>query len=155
MGFLEFLGLLFGVAGVERASPQDIIPRENIIIHPDRIEILLTDLKIPLSQPPKAWAPYVPESGSMDPVADFGDNILYIAGSTSEDHQNLIDHLQVGDVAAYEMEDGAYIVHRIYKIGSDSQGRYFIFLGDNNAMKVDKYQVRDHNLKWVSIGVVY
>ncbi len=153
--FSSLIEFMFGVGGIERPSPQDFVPQKNIIIHPDRIEILLLNLNVSLTAPPKAWAPFIANTGSMDAVSDFGNNNLYIKGATPEDHQRLIDYLKTGDVAAYKMEDGAFISHRIYKIGQDNKGRYFRFLGDNNANKLDPYVVRDKNIEWISIGVIY
>ncbi len=150
-----WLGRLFNKSGVEKPSPSNIVPEENIVAAGLGIFIKLEGINVTLTQMPKIWIPMIPDTNSMDGVFDYGNNNILIAGQDEADHKRLIDFITLGDIAVYE-SDGAYplTIHRIVKIGNDSQGKYFIFKGDNNATE-DSGKVRESEIKWVSVGVIY
>ncbi len=148
-----WLSRLFGTSGIERPSPSDWITEDGI---KEWVIYLPWDkLNVKFTQLPKIWMPAIPDTNSMDGAFDVGNNNILIAGSNESDQKNLIDYLSVGDVAVYE-SDGAYplIIHRIVRIDTDNQGKYFKFKGDNNAVE-DTGKVRESQIKWISIGVIY
>ena len=155
---LEWLKSLFGSSGSEKPSPSDIVPRDSIVQTDGYFIIDLNRLNIPFTKLPKTWIPEIPDTNSMDGAFDYGNNNLLIAGADEENQRILINFLKVGDVAVYQVSDSPITIHRIVdrivEIGTDKQGRYFIFKGDNNAKK-DPYIVRDADIKWLSIGVIY
>ncbi len=162
MWISTWLSNLF-TAGTERPSPSDIVPKDSIgIVAADKLSILidLTKLNIPFGTPPKVWVPDIPDTGSMDPNFDHEHNNILIAGADEADHKRLIDFIKVGDIAVYRIPPDfsqparIYAIHRIVKIGKDSQRRYFVFKGDNNASS-DPYKVRDNEILWVSISTIF
>ena len=148
-----WLGKLFGQSGIERPSPSNIVKEENITVDGNKIIISLENLAIPLTKTPKVWIPMIPDTNSMDGVFDAGNNNMLISGTCPEDQQLLVSALVVGDVAVYKTET-MYAIHRIIEMGEDKEGRYFHFKGDNNSGK-DPDKVRDNQIQWVSIGVIY
>ncbi len=148
--------------GLERPSPSDIVPETSITIYEalGQVIINVAKLNIPFIKSPKVWMPSIPDTGSMDPGFDFGHNNILIAGADELDHLRLINFLKVGDIAVYRIPPDyslsaeIYAIHRIVEIGKDSEGRYFRFQGDNNAVK-DQYKVRDENILWLCIGTIY
>jgi len=141
---------------VERPSPSNIVPEGNIRhdITANLILVSVGGLNIPFAKPPKVWIPPIPDSNSMDPAFDHGHNNILIAGADIFEQIKMVDFLKAGDIAVYEVETGRPIIHRIVKIGQDSQGRYFRFQGDNNTVK-DPYKVRDENIQWLCIGTIF
>ena len=139
----------------ERPSPSDILPRSSIIIGADSIEINLKALNIPFSLTPRVWIPLIPGTNSMDGAFDYGNNNILIAGADDTDHKKMIDFINVGDVVVYQPTwFDRLVIHRIIKKGIDKEGRWFKFKGDNNATS-DPGLVRDSQIKWLSIGVIY
>jgi len=140
------------------SSPSDFMKQESL----DAIAQVVkeSEFNIPFRTPPKVWTPYIPDTNSMVPVSDFGHNNIYISGVDEADHKSLIEFLKVGDIAVYRFPADmtqptkSLISHRIVEIGKDKDGRYFKFKGDNNSFK-DSQKVRDENIKWASIGVLY
>ena len=160
MNLLSWFSNLFKTSGKERPSPGDIVPSSSISIVDNRVVIDVTKLNIPLTLPPIVWTPHVADTGSMDPVIDYGANNIFIAGANETDQALLVNSLKVGDMAAYRFPADpskpttAFINHRIVKICADGQGRYFRFRGDNNASQ-DPFIAHDENIKWMSIGIIY
>jgi len=85
----------------------------------------------------------VQDTNSMDPTLDAGNKILVMKARP--------DDIQAGDIVVFA---NPYILHRITKVGSDGQGRYFQSKGDNNLFG-DSYRWRDHDLMFVVLGVLY
>lgn len=155
-------------SGLEKPSPSDFIQETGILLdnYSAKIIIDLHQNNIGLVKQPKVWIPSIPDTNSMDPGFDFGHNNILIAGADELDHKRLINFIKVGDIAVYRMTNlidspgdfskpySFYAIHRIVEIGKDSEGRYFRFQGDNNAVK-DPYKARDKNILWVAIGVVF
>ena len=149
---------------IERASPSDFVPRGSIVfgqVNGDtKISINLSQLNVQLDNPPLVWMPDVPDTNSMDPCFDREHNNILIQGTTPGDQQKLIDYLKVGDIAVYRIPPGFiepqkfYAIHRMVEVGTDNEGRYFRFKGDNNYAR-DPYKARDKNILWVSIGTIF
>jgi len=140
---------------VERPSPSDIIPKQNISFDENEgcIKISLRNINIPLTKEPVVWYPDIPDTNSMDGVFDYGNNNILIAGADEIDHKILIDNLMVGDIAVFRTPT-MYAIHRIIEIDTDGEGRYFRFKGDNNA-STDLGRIRDSQIEWISVGVIY
>lgn len=146
-----WLDKLFGVSGVERPSPGDWVKEDAIAKWAE--SIAWQDLNVVLSQKPKLWIPMIPDTNSMDGVFDYGNNNILIAGTNEDDHKKIIDFIKVGDIAVYRTPD-IYAIHRVVKIGNDAQGKYFKFKGDNNTIE-DAGLIRENQIEWVSVGVIY
>jgi len=91
----------------------------------------------------------------MDPVMDFGHVYMLVAGADEENQAIMVNFIKVGDIAVYQrLLDSKPIIHRVIDIGADSEGRFFVFRGDNTSM-ADPVPVRDAQIEWLSVGVVY
>jgi len=176
MSLVSWLRSLFGRPSPLELSPSDWMKLEGITWYETtgKVEIDLSRVVVRLSKPPKVWIPPVPKykdpsKGSMLPNFSHEHNNILIAGSTKTDHAKIVGHLQVGDIAVYRImtnpkDDpadftkahvaGGYAIHRIIKIDTDNQGKYFQFKGDNNPV-ADRFRVRDFNILWVSIGTIF
>lgn len=177
MCFKDFLKSITK-SGVERPTPSDIFPTGNIKITADGdIKIKLDNSHIPFTKKPIIQGIMeIPNSNSMDGVMDYGHNPLYIMPADEANHQILVDWLaneylvsgglNANDCVYRIMADDndepsdfsaahiAYIIHRIYGVNEDSEGRYFTFMGVNNH-KPDSYKVRDKNILYFNGGVIY
>ena len=168
-----WLSKLFGIGKSNlELSPSDWLPRNAISAVDNNVIIDLSQLLPELSNPPKVWIPSVPEypdpsTGSMLPNFSHEHNNILIAGADEKDHQAILNLLDIGDIAVYRImvnsdDDSGdftktpkfYAIHRIIDIGSDEEGRYFLFKGDNNSVH-DPYIARSYNIIWVSIGTIF
>ena len=138
---------------IERPSPSDWLPQDAFSGVNNLLTIDLSKLKVKLSQPPRVWIPMIPDTNSMDGAFDFGNNNILIAGGNEDDHAKLIEGLGVGDIAVYHTAK-VYAIHRIVKISSDSQGKFYRFKGDNNPT-LDPEKVRIKEIEYVSVGTIY
>ena len=118
--------------GVERPSPQGIIPKSATRFEPDKF---IMKGKFVRMEPTG--------SDSMDPLLDKGDLVI---GTRDFDK----DKLQVGDIIVY-----SGIVHRIYSIEKDEHGRIYRTLGDNNAGQLDPWLIRNENIGYLVVGIIY
>ena len=145
----------FFTGTVERTSPSDIVPKNNIHYNSEtsKLEVTLTGIGIPFTSPPRVWIPTIPDTNSMDPVLDAEHNNILIAGADEDNQKILVDFIKVGDIAVYQVP-GMRAVHRVIKIETDAVGRKFTFKGDNNP-QADPYEIRDENIEWLSIGTIY
>ncbi len=135
-----FLRKLFlGSSGRERPSPGDWIARDKI--NYDREEGILT---IELGPGGKIFS--IADTNSMDGLLDIGHNV--IATDTFDREK-----LGVGDIVIYQA-GGPLIVHRIIKIYEDAHGRIYRTQGDNNV-EIDRHPLRDMNIKYLVLGVLY
>lgn len=83
---------------------------------------------------------------SMSPTLSDGSQAIVSKNFTSE-------NLQMGDIIVFN--DGSeLIIHRINKIANDEKGLYFVTKGDSNKL-VDAYKIRQSDIRWVVIGVLY
>ncbi len=121
-------------------SPRDIIKQSDIKY--DSVACRLTIDNVP----PSIWLTPVADTNSLDPVVDAGHTCILTNNFRP-------DELIVGDIVVYNMGYGD-IIHRIYKIGEDKEGRRFTLKGDNNP-SADPYIVRDKNLRWLLLGIIY
>ena len=136
---------------IERPSPGDWVSEPDVQSWAESFPWL--GLNVHLAERPKIWVPMIPDTNSMDGVFDYGHNNILIAGSNDDDHQALVAHLVVGDIAVYRTSS-IYAIHRIIEIGDDAAGRYYRFKGDNNSTK-DPEKIRESQIEWVSIGTIY
>ena len=137
----------------ERHSPSDIVKREAFH-YDDQTGILTIDFKltnIQLDETPKLWIPSIPDTGSMDPVFDYGHSNLLLSGRNPTELQRIIDFIaQPGNIAVYQPQN---YIHRIVSISQDELGRFFKFRGDNN-LRDDPGKVRDADIKHVYAGTI-
>ncbi len=155
---IDFFSRLFrGTPGQERPSPGDWQPEAGISYDQSTgvLAIDLMKLNVNLSAPPVVILPGVPNTNSMDPVFDEGNQNILIQGANGPDMDALRKALKVGDVAVYVDGQGGYIIHRISRIYWDGQGQVLRFMGDNNAGIEDEQIVRLENIAYVSIGAIY
>ncbi len=143
----------------EKPSPSDIVPRHAITHIKDGgyIHIDLSLLAIPFTKNPKVWTPMIPNTDSMDPVFDEGNNNIFVAGVNKTEQSIMLNWLSLqppGNIIVYRIPDKAYLNHRIVKVKFDEEGVKYTLKGDNNSGK-DPYTVRNHHIEWVSIGVLY
>lgn len=125
---------------VDIPSPRDITPHEDIFYNHVTKQIIIQNIDADI------WLTEVEDTNSMDPTVDAG-------------HTCIIDKsyprslLKPGDVVVYEAL-GKWIMHRIYEIGFDDDGKYFRLKGDNNYA-VDPYKIRKEHIKGLLRGVIY
>lgn len=157
MGFANFWDSFKKIftGTIERPSPSDIVPAMSINILPgSKVQIDLANINIPLDFPPVVWIPSIPDTNSMDGAFDYGHNNILIAGSTEQDQKRIVDFIKVGDVAVYKIPGTIYAIHRVIAIGSDAEGKWFKFKGDNNAV-ADPNVARAFHITHISIGTIY
>ena len=181
---IEFLQRLFMASGVERPSPSDIVPKDNIKVvnyyNAASINIEYSPLYIPFTKEAKILPIMdIPDSNSMGGVMDYGHNPLYIQPADEENHKIMVDWLAeefigskgllANDCVYRIMENPSddpkdfskihkwYSIHRLWKVGSDAEGRYFIFKGVNPKTnpRPDPYKARDKNIMFLNTGVIY
>lgn len=152
--FFDWLRQIFA-GTVDVASPSHAIPIESIRYNGDAnlIIISLGGILIPFTKAPKVWLTTVADTNSMDAGIDIGMTCIMIAGADETEQMKLVSFIKVGDIAIYNVNE-QYILHRVAEIGKDSQGQYFIFKGDNNYTK-DAGKVRDNQVLWLMVGVIY
>ena len=152
MSIWDFLKQFTGT--VERPSSSDIVQDTAITFdeYTQKVIIDLRQLNIPFTSPLKCWVCPIPDTNSMDPVFDYGNYNILIQGGDQYNQQMMVNFLKVGDIAVYRHPQ-MYAIHRIVEIGSDKEGRYFRFKGDNNASK-DSYKVRDSMVEWLYCGTI-
>lgn len=127
-------------SGLERISPNDWVKREQI--HYDFGKQLLTINKLP----PIVKIFSIADTNSMDGLLDIGHNVI----ATDEFDRN---KLAIGDIVVYRVYT-KLIVHRIVEIKEDKNGRIYRCRGDNNIVE-DPYYLRDLNIKYLVLGVIY
>ena len=138
----------------EKPGPSDIV-KEEAFHYDDQTGILTIDFKltnIQLDEIPKLWIPSIPDTGSMDPVFDYGHSNLLLSGRNPADQQRIVDFIaqQPGNIAVYQPQN---YIHRIVRVSRDESGRYFKFRGDNN-LRDDTNKVRDGDISHVYAGTV-
>lgn len=173
MNFFDWLSSQFGT--YERPSPSDIVPEDSISVVGSRVMIDCSHLNVPFTHPPRLYPTImIPDTNSMDGIFDYGNNILYIEPADEENHHLMVEFVarewkdkgNANDCVYRMMQNTQddpkdfskpylfYAIHRIFKVSSDSQGRYFIFKGINNPC-ADPYRARDKNILWLSGGIIY
>lgn len=125
---------------VDIPSPRDIIAQANISYDEVAEEITIRDIKSPI------WLTTVQDTNSMDATVDAGHTCILTKNFECKD-------LAIGDIIVYE-QGGRHILHRIMKIEVDEVGRKYTLKGDNNYYP-DPYEVRDEQVEWLLLGVIY
>lgn len=126
-------------SGLERISPNDWVNYSQIAY--DKRTKLLT---IKLEPTIKIFS--IADTNSMDGLLDIGHNVI----ATNHFDKS---KLAVGDIVVYQVYT-TKIVHRIVEIKEDAKGRIYRCRGDNNVA-TDPYYLRDENVKWLVLGVLY
>ncbi len=132
-------GFYLRQSGIERISPNDWVKRDQIDY--DAKSQLLT---IKLKPIVKIFG--VADTNSMDGLVDIGHNVI----ATDEFDRS---KLAVGDFIIYHLYT-MLIGHRIVEVHEDGYGRWYWTRGDNNVVN-DTYPVRDSQIKWLVIGIIY
>ncbi len=120
----------------ERASPQDWIRDDQILVYPDKIVINISGAQ---------WSGFT-DTNSMDPLLDAGANALQIQPQSPL-------QIREGDIISYTSPEGT-IIHRVIGTGQDADGWYAITQGDNNGAP-DREKVRWPQVRRVLIAVIY
>ena len=119
-------------------SPYDWIKEEQIFVQSNGVYI-----KIPNA----VWARFT-DTNSMDPVLDSTANAIEIIPSSADD-------IHVGDIVSYNPRNAeGTIIHRVVDVGSDEDGAFFVFKGDNNE-KQDPEKVRFEQIERIVVAVIY
>jgi signal peptidase I len=123
----------------DKPSPSDAITESQISVLRDRVEIDV----------PNVVPAVFTNTKSMDPVIDQGMTALELPVTSP-------DQVNVGDIVSYEtpLAPGSVIIHRVVEKGTDADGVYFIFKGDNNPT-TDPDKVRFDQLRRKVIGILY
>ena len=141
-----------------KGVPSNILPPEAITVEGQKVIIDLSQNTI-FKDEVKVWIPPIPSTGSMKPSFGAGNNNILIAPTTPEDQRRLAqwlwaETLRGKDNVAVYRNPAMYAIHRCIKTGYDRAGRWFKFRGDNNISS-DHWKIRDHEIKWLSIGSIY
>ncbi len=123
---------------VERYSPSNHVPEDDIHVYTDKIVIDLQGA---------SWSTFA-DTNSMDPLIDRDANGIEVKPTSPKD-------LKSGDVIAFRSRYASgIIIHRIAEIGIDSDGWYARTKGDNNP-SVDPGKIRFADITGVLVGVIY
>ena len=126
-------------SGLERISPNDWVSRDQIDYN-EKLGLLTIKLE------PRVKIFSIADTNSMDGILDIGHNVI---GTDNFDKAKLA----VGDIVVYQIYT-TKIVHRIVEITEDKSGRIYRCRGDNNV-DTDSYYLRDLNIKYLVLGVIY
>jgi len=132
-------GFYLKKSGLERISPNDWIKR-------DQIDYIKKSKLLTIKLEPNVKIFSIADTNSMDGLLDTGHNLI---ATDNFDHAKLA----VGDIVVYQVYT-TKIVHRIVEIKEDKNGRIYRCRGDNN-IDTDPYYLRDANLKYLVIGILY
>ena len=163
----------------EKPSPPNIIDSNAVTIINSTISIDFSKCLIPFINPPRVLPlTGIPDTGSMDGIADYGNDFIYLEPVTKQDHEIMVNWIieqfenSKGLLAAdcvyrimyYDQDDPldfskpnkkhGYAIHRLHKIAYDKEGVKFKFKGVNNLF-ADRYWARPKNILWISAGVLY
>ena len=126
-------------SGLERISPNDWVNRDQID-YVEESNLLTIDLA------PNIKIFSIADTNSMDGLMDIGHNVI------ATDYFDKAK-LAVGDVVVFQA-GGPLIVHRIVKIREDDSGRIYRTRGDNNV-DMDRFHLRNLNIKYLVLGIFY
>jgi|GEM_PF-685829 len=121
-----------------KPSPYDWIKENQIYVFKDKVIINLKNAE---------WATFTP-THSMDPVLDETANAIEIIPASEDD-------IHIGDIISYKSDyaDGT-IIHRVTKIGHDSNGWYCITKGDN-IQSEDPGKIRFEQIRRIVVAIIY
>ena len=129
---------------IELPSPRDIVPKSDIRFSNGILSVI--------NLPPHIWIADVTDTNSEDPFFDINHSPL-LAPLPQPPAPYRYEDLRMGDVCVYQM-GSQYIIHRIVKIEQDNEGRKYVFRGDNTVIE-DPYTIRDKDIKYLMVGVIY
>ena len=125
-------------SAVQKSAPADRVKDYNIKIFSDKVVIYLEE-------------PYMAkfaDTHSMEPVLDKKSTGLELVPASSAE-------IKVGDIVSYASKGSTdIIIHRVVKLGQDSEGWYAIAKGDNNASS-DPEKIRFGQVKRILVGILY
>lgn len=128
---------IFGLSD-EKNSPSDRIKDYNILANDEKIVVYVHD-------------PYLAkftDTHSMEPVLDKKSTGIEITPKSDSE-------IKVGDIISYKpMDSEDVIIHRVVKIGKDSEGWYAVAKGDNNPSN-DPGKIRFSQVKRILVGILY
>lgn len=127
-----------GISSEEKPSPSERITEDQIHVYNNKVTF---DIENP------EWATFT-DTNSMDPVLDKGAYAIEIVPKS-------VNEIQVGDIASYKSQfsDGT-IIHRVIEIGTDEDGWFAKFKGDNNA-DADPGKIRFNQIQRVVVAIIY
>lgn len=126
-------------SGIERISPNDWVSY-NQIHYNEKLKLLTIKLE------PNVKVFGIADTGSMDGLLDYGHNVI------ATDHFDRAK-LAIGDIVVYQVYT-KLICHRIVEIREDKNGKVYRCRGDNNV-DMDEWYLRNANIKYLVIGIVY
>lgn len=126
-------------SGLERVSPNDWVKRDQIK-YDENAKCLTIRLE------PNVRIFGVADTGSMDGLVDYGHNVIL----TDEFNRT---KLAPGDIIAYQLYT-KIILHRIVEVKEDIHGKIYRTRGDN-CIDNDPYPVRDIQIKYLCLGIIY
>ena len=129
---------------IDLPSPRDIVPKSDIRFSNGILSVI--------NLPPHIWIADVTDTNSEDPFFDINHSPL-LAPLPQPPAPYRYEDLRMGDVCVYQM-GSQYIIHRIVKIEQDNEGRKYVFRGDNTVIE-DPYTIRDKDIKYLMVGVIY
>ena len=127
-------------SSLERISPNDWIEGRQIHYDFEHQSLVITGL------PPIVKIFSIADTNSMDGLLDIGHNVI----ATDNFGKS---KLSIGDIVIYQVYL-TKIVHRIVEITEDNNGRIYRCRGDNNV-DTDPYYLRDENIIYLVLGVIY
>ena len=127
-------------SGKEKISPNDWVRCDQIAYDEQTRTLKVGGLE------PEVQVFGIADTGSMDGLMAYGHNVIL----TSNFDRN---KLAAGDIVAYQVYANL-VLHRIVEIGEDSQGRWYHTRGDN-CIDNDPYRLRNDNIKWLCLGLIY
>ena len=134
---------ILSVKPKEKISPRDIIKWKQIVWDEAGESISIKGIK------GKVLIAGIVDTNSMDGLFDYGHNVLLISDFDKTE-------LEVGDIIVYATttNDVGMIIHRIVEKGVDGEGIWYKCKGDNNFKK-DPYVLREVNILYLCIGIIY
>ena len=97
----------------------------------------------------------------MLPTFGSGHNNLLLEPADAANHQIMVDYLaeetQKGyqNIIVWRSSETLHIIHRVVKVGEDEGGRYFRTKGDNIFVTQDPHKVRDAEVLYISVGIIF
>ena len=123
---------------IAQNSPSDWLKEDSIHVYNTQVVLSLENAQ---------WAQFT-DTHSMEPVLSAKANAIEVVPTSP-------DQINVGDIVSYQSAyaDGT-IIHRVVEKGTDKDGVYFRFKGDNNP-EIDPGKVRFSQVKRVVVAIIY
>ena len=142
-------------------KPSDIVPRAAIVRDGARVYIDLKKLSIGFTKAPIPHWPPIEATKSMLPTFGSGHNNLLLEPADADNHQIMVDYLEketqkgYQNIIVWRSSETLHIIHRVVKVGEDEGGRYFRTKGDNIFVTQDPHKVRDEEILYISVGIIF